>query len=331
MWGTLMKVVTGCGAVLLAGGCLSGTTAAGASPATSATSAVSHQAAVGAGVSASRPCAGRTVPKRYTHVIWIFMENHSFGTIIGAKQAPYLNSLAGKCGLATNYHNISHPSLPNYVAATSGLGYSGIARFDSDCNPVKGCVTASASIFGQGETWRAYEESMPSNCAKSNHGEYAVRHNPPAYFTKLRGCSKFDVPYTRLASDLAHNALPAFSFITPNLIDDMHDGTVQDGDHWLSQHLPAILNSREYGSGSTAVFITWDEGEGGSSNQCASNKTDVGCHVVALVISPSTKAGSKSATLFNHYSLLGTAEQLLGLPKLGRASAFPTMTKAFRL
>ena len=75
---------------------------------------------------------------------------------------------------------------------------------------------------------------MPSNCAKSDHGEYAVRHNPPAYFTKLRGCAKFDVPYTRLASDLAHNALPAFSFITPNLIDDMHDGTVDDGDHWLS-------------------------------------------------------------------------------------------------
>ena len=290
-----------------------------------------HQATAGAGAGASRPCAGHAVPRRDTHVIWIFMENHSFGTIIGAKQAPYLNSLAAKCGLATNYHNISHPSLPNYVAATSGLGYSGIARFDSDCNPGKGCVTASASIFGQGETWRAYEESMPSNCAKSDHGEYAVRHNPPTYFTKLHGCSKFDVPYPRLASDLAHNALPAFSFITPNLIDDMHDGTVADGDHWLSRHLPAILNSREYRNGSTAVFITWDEGEGGSSSKCAASKSDVGCHVVAIVISPSTKAGSKSATLFNHYSLLGTAEQLLGLPKLGSASKFPTMTKAFHL
>ena len=120
-----------------------------------------------AAVSAAKPCASQAVPHRYTHVIWIFMENHSFGTIIGSKQAPYLNSLAAKCGLATKYHNITHPSLPNYVAATSGLGYSGVSQFLTDCNPVKGRVTAAASIFGQGETWRAYEDSMPSNCAKS--------------------------------------------------------------------------------------------------------------------------------------------------------------------
>jgi len=50
-----------------------------------------------------------------------------------------------------------------------------------------------------------------------------------------------------------------------------------------------------------------------------------------LVISPSTKAGSRSGILFNHYSLLGTAEQLLGLSKLGLATAYPTMTKPFDL
>ena len=327
MWARLIKLAVSSGAVALVCGCLSGLPAAGA-PSAKPTAEVPASTAT---VSAAKPCASQAVPHRYTHVIWIFMENHSFGTIIGSKQAPYLNSLAAKCGLATKYHNITHPSLPNYVAATSGLGYSGVSQFLTDCNPVKGCVTAAASIFGQGETWRAYEDSMPSNCAKSNHGEYAVRHNPPAYFTKLRGCARFDVPYTRLASDLAHNALPAFSFITPNLIDDMHDGTVHDGDHWLSGHLPAILNSHEYRGGTTAIFITWDEGEGGSSNKCATNKSDVGCHIAAIVISPSTKPGTKSGTLFNHYSLLGTAEQLLGLHKLGRANDFPTMTKAFHL
>ena len=58
---------------------------------------------------------------------------------------------------------------------------------------------------------------------------------------------------------------------------------------------------------------------------------DRGCHVATIVISPSTKPGTRSATLFNHYSLLGTAEQLLGLPPLGRAASFPTMTSAFNL
>ena len=259
------------------------------------------------------------------------MENHSYGTIIGSSQAPFINSMATKCGLATNYHNISHPSLPNYVAATSGLGYTGISQFVSDCDPAGLCLTSAPSIFGQGETWRAYEESMPSNCHKSDAGEYAVRHDPPPYYTKLKGCGKFDVPFTKLAGDLANNKLAAFSFITPNLISDMHDGTVAQGDKWLSKHVPTILNSSEYRSGSTVLIITWDEGENGTATKCATNTTDVGCHVATIVISPSTKAGTRSKTLFNHYSLLGTTEQLLGLPKLDMANKFPTMIKAFHL
>jgi phosphatidylinositol-3-phosphatase len=67
---------------------------------------------------------------------------------------------------------------------------------------------------------------MPSGCDPSDSGEYAVRHNPPAYYTTLHSCPGDDVPYSQLATDLAHGQLPAFSFITPNLIDDMHDGTV---------------------------------------------------------------------------------------------------------
>ena len=280
---------------------------------------------------ASGPCGTVTTAPTYTHVIWVMMENHSYNTIIGSSQAPYINSLAAECGLATNYHNISHPSLPNYMAATAGLSYSQIARFVSDCNPTGSCTTKAPSIFSQGETWKSYEESMPSNCFKTNSGEYAVRHNPPPYFTTLKGCATNDVPYTQLATDLASNTLPTFSFITPNLIDDMHDGTVAQGDTWLSANLPAIFSSAAYQSGSTAVFVTWDEGEGGTSNTCATNKTDVGCHVATLVISPSTKAGTKSATLFNHWGLLGTAEQLLGLPKLGKASTATTLTSAFNL
>jgi phosphatidylinositol-3-phosphatase len=280
---------------------------------------------------AKGPCGRVTSAPRYTHVIWVWMENHSYGAIIGSPHARFINRLAAECGLAANYHNITHPSLPNYIGATSGLGYSALKKFTPDCNPVAKCSTPARSIFAQGETWKAYEESMPANCHRTNSGEYAVRHNPPPYYTRLRGCSKNDVPYPRLATDLKRNHLPAFSFITPNLIDDMHDGTVADGDRWLATNLPAILGSRDYRSGSTVVIITWDEGEGGAASKCATNTTDVGCHVATIVISPSTKAGTKSRTLFNHYSLLGTAEQLLHLPRLGLASKFPTITSAFNL
>jgi phospholipase C len=281
---------------------------------------------------AAGPCGTTTTAPAYKHVIWIWFENHSYSDIIGSSQAPYFNTIATECGLATNYHNLSHPSLPNYVGATSGLAVSSLTPFDPDCSPSKRCTTSAASIFGQGETWKAYEESMPSNCGKSNSGEYAVRHNPPPYFTSLTTCSANDVPYTQLATDLAGNTLPAFSFITPNLIDDMHDGTIAQGDSWLSSNLPTILNSSEYTSGSTAIFITFDEGSGGSTGEnCSTNTTDNSCHVLTIAISPSTPAGATSATLFNHYSLLATAEQLLGLPALGQAASATTMTAAFNL
>src|SRR5438270_12478182 len=78
--------------------------------------AAGARAAAAAAVSA--PCGRLSSPPAYTHVVWIWMENHGYGSIIGSRQAPYINSLAARCGLATNYHSVSHPSLPNYIAAT---------------------------------------------------------------------------------------------------------------------------------------------------------------------------------------------------------------------
>jgi phosphatidylinositol-3-phosphatase len=267
----------------------------------------------------------------YTHVVWIWMENQSYNEIIGSPEAPYINSVASECGLATDYHNVSHPSLPNYIASTSGLGLTGISQFSSDCRPSRKCSTAAQSIFGQVPNWKAYEESMPSNCYRKNSGEYAVRHNPPPYYTMLAGCETKDVPYTQLSGDLAGGSLPAFSFITPNLIDDMHDGTIAQGDEWLRSNLPSILNSSAYQSGTVVVAVTWDEGEGGSSNECATNTTDVGCHVATIVLSPSTAPGTQSATLFNHYSLLASTEQLLGVSLLDEAAGANSMIAAFNL
>jgi hypothetical protein len=284
----------------------------------------------------------------YTHVVWVWMENHSYsgqGGIIGdPTDAPYINnSLVPGCGLATNYFNISHPSLPNYIAATSGLPLGSLTSFVPDCSPSRKCETTTQSIFGQGESWKAYEESMPSNCDKKGAGQYAVRHNPPPYYKGLAFCKprrsarhapkvSFDVPYTQLAGDLANGTLPAFSFVTPNLTDDMHDGTIADGDTWLSRNLPTIFNSGAYQAGHVVVFITWDEGSGDNPGEnCLANTGDGSCHVPTIVASPSTGAGSQSGALFNHYSLLLTTEQLLGLPALGQAAGANTMLSAFNL
>ena len=278
----------------------------------------------------SGPCGTAPVSStKYTHVLWIWMENHSYSQIIGSRYAPYINGLAGKCGLATNYHNITHPSLPNYIAATSGL--SALKQFKTDCEPSATCSTNAPSIFGQVSSWKAYEESMPTNCDKTSAQKYAVKHNPPPYYSTLKGCSSYDVPYTLLAGDLAGGTLPAFSFVTPNMTDDMHNGTIAQGDQWLAANVPSILASSAYTSNSLVVVITWDEGAGGSTNQCATNTTDVGCHVATLVISPSTSPGTRSGNLFNHWSLLGTTETLLKVPMLANAASAGSMIPDFNL
>jgi hypothetical protein len=280
---------------------------------------------------ATAPCGRTAVPPTYKHVIWIWMENHSYDSIIGSPQAPYENGLAAACGLATNDHNITHPSLPNYIGATSGLPFSELTPFVTDCNPSAPCRTAVASVFSQAPSWKAYEESMPSNCDRHDSGNYAVRHNPPPYFTTLTGCSTNDVPYTALAGDLNDGNLPAFSFVTPNLVHDTHNARVGVGDRWLKVHLPKIFASAAYKAGTTVVVLTWDEGEGGRSLHCTANTSDIGCHIATIVISPSTVPGTRSHTLFSHYSLLRTTEELLRLPLLGRAAAAKSMVSDFNL
>jgi hypothetical protein len=267
-----------------------------------------------------------TPPATYQHVLWIWMENKSYSNVIGASgssaanAAPYINgTLVPSCGLATNYHNVSHPSLPNYLAATSGTTHS----VTTDCSP-SSCPQSGSSVFSQlqsaGLTWRGYEESMPSNCDKSSSGSYAPKHNPAVYYTGLAStCSGDDIPLGTTSSGafataLSKNTLPRFAFITPNLCNDMHDCSITTGDNWLKAWVPKIVASSAYQSGNTALFITWDEGSGGTSGEsCVTNTSDQSCHVATIVISPYTKKGTKSSTSFSHYSLLRTTEQMLGV------------------
>ena len=274
--------------VLLLGACSSGTPVSKA-PATTQTTAAEPSSASSTSSSSSTSSTtapadgtalcGFTAPGQahYSHVVWIWMENHPYGAVIGSASAPYENEVARRCGLATNYHNVTHPSLPNYIAATSGLPASQLGAQKSDCDPSPSCSLGPSvpSIFSQAPTWKGYAESMPTPCAKGSSGDYAARHNPPVYYQSLAGvCGANDVNFSVFGQDLAAGRLPAFSFVTPNLVDDTHDGSVADGDRWLRSTLGEITASQAYRSATVAVFVVWDEGEGGSTSDCATNTTD---------------------------------------------------------
>jgi phosphatidylinositol-3-phosphatase len=254
------------------------------------------------------PCGFRSQsPRVYRHVITIVLENHSFSDIAG--RSPYLNRLAADCGLADDYSAITHPSLPNYIALTSG----DTAGIIDDCTS---CSVSTSSIFGQvgPRGWRAYEEGMPSvGFTGSDAGNYAKRHNPAAYYARLSAAYAVDaVPLGTpsagaLISDLRTNRLPHYGFVIPNLCNDEHDCGLEVGDAWLARWVPKILASRGYRAGGTALFITYDEG---------SNEDN---HVYTVVVSPTTRQGTVAHAAFTHYSLLKTQEGLLGLRCLGHA------------
>jgi phospholipase C len=248
------------------------------------------------------------------------MENHPFDQIVGNDEAPYENALARGCGLATGYSAITHPSLPNYVAATSG-GTQGIV---DDADPSHHPL-AAVSIFEQVRSG-SYEEGMPGNCSLSSGGGYAVRHNPEAYFRRVRAaCRRDDVPLGTpsdgaFARALDSGGLPAFSFVTPSLCNDTHDCSVATGDAWLRRWVGRIVSSRTYRAGRTALFVTWDEGDSGSNR------------VPLIVVAPTTPRGRRAGLVLTHYSLLRTTEDLLGVRvHLGAAASAPGMRTAFHL
>jgi hypothetical protein len=254
---------------------------------------------------------------RYDHVMWIVMENHSYDDIIGSSDAPYINQLAGEHGVAASFYAEAHPSLPNYIAMTSG-STQGISDDDDPASHPLDVPSIFSLLPGGGS--RSLLESMPGNCAKADYGEYAVRHNPQAYYVNLGGdCGQYNVPLSD-PPDLSAR----FTFVTPNLIHDMHDGTVADGDGWLSTFMPKVLASDEYAAGRTAVFLTWDEDD--SILALGDN------HIPTLVIAPSVPAGTRVIDRLDHYAMLRATQEMLGVtPLLGAAATAADMRTRFNL
>ncbi len=290
----------------------------------------------------AQPCGRTRTPRTWDHVIWIWLENHAVNQTIGSTRSlagrsmPYFNGLARGCGLATNYHAITHPSLPNYINAVSGSSTA-----STNCSP-RSCSQRQTSLFSllnkSHNTWRVYSESMSSACSARDVGLYRVKHNAAPYFPALgRTCRLGNQPLgtsTRgsFASALAHNRVARFNFVVPNMCNSTHDCSLAAGDRWLRLWVPRILSSNSYRAGRTAIFVSWDEGEGGHNRMSCATSTDQSCHVATVVVSPSTRRGARSAISFSHWSLLRTTEEMLRVrPLLGHSARANSMRRAFGL
>ena len=189
-------------------------------------------------------------------------------------------------------------------------------------------LTGNNNIFHQvgASGWKAYAESMTSNCQNRSTGSYAAKHNPAVYYTDVGSqCPTNDVPLGATSSGALHSdvvgaSLPTFSTVTPNLDNDMHDGSVQQADSWLAGWIPQIVAGPDYQSGQLTIVIVWDEGSGDGN---------VLSTVAMIVMSRYMVPGAKSSTYFTHYSLLGAAEDVAGVPLVGGAVAANNLRSAF--
>ena len=229
------------------------------------------------------------------------MENHSYGR---ALTGSYTAALAAKYSVATDYHAVSNPSLPNYLALTSGSTW-GIADDGYHRLPAGGL---GAQLTAAGILWRAYMEGMTNGCYKSPY-PYALKHNPFAYYGN--SCPNQVVNFSHFAADMK-TKVPRFVWITPGLCHDGHDCSTGIADQWLSQMVPKILATSAWRDNGL-LLITWDEGD------------DTANHVLTLAIQPHPIERA-SARAYNHYSFLATIEDRLGLSRLGQAANANAMT-----
>jgi hypothetical protein len=255
------------------------------------------------------------------------LENRSWDQIAGNPSAPYLNRLLGRGAVATHYYAITHPSLPNYIALTTG----GHQSVNTDCTS---CRSDAPSLATQLEaahiTWRAYFESIvnPLSTRLVPGGAYDPHYNPFAYTDGVRapGPTADVTNFTTLRHDLRRKALPRFSWIAPNVWHDGHNVKLSTVDRFARRLVPKIVNAL---GPNGVLFVTWDEGKT-SDTQGADGAG--GGHVPLIALGPAARAGTRVATAANHYALLRTIEDRFGLSRLGDAgdSSTPSLTGLLR-
>jgi hypothetical protein len=290
--------------------------------------------ATAAGDSPASPANSPSATPTDRKVLLITEENEAYHSVIGDKDAPYLNQLATRYGLATKMsagYPTKCPSLAAYILLTSGSTHGICDDAEAPAHQL-----STDNLFQQvatsGREWRGYAQSMPTPCAARNSADhvYVVRHAPAPYYTsEAARCPNWDLPLGTTTSgalqqDVTAGTLPAFGFVTPDACHNMHDASacsgdpIKSADGWLAEWMPKIMAGPDYTAGKLVVIITWDEG------------TDQDNHIPAIVVSPATQKIS-SSTAWTHCSTLRTIEELLHLPLLGCAATAPSMTTTFKL
>jgi len=235
------------------------------------------------------------------HIVVVIFENHNYPDIIGSSSAPNFNALAtdDHSALFTNYHAIEHPSQPNYFDLYAGCD-QGVQDDAVPPNNPFTTVNLGRQLIDAGKTFITYSEGLPSVGYNGiTSGEYARKHNPVADWMGT-GTNQVPTttnqPYSAFPTDFTK--LPTVCFVVPNLINDMHDGTIPQGDTWLSKNMNAYLQWSK--TNNSLLVVTFDEDE-----------LTTGGQILTIFAGQTVKPGQYSEWA-THFSLLRTIEDMYG-------------------
>jgi acid phosphatase len=272
-------------------------------------------------------------PGNIQYVFVVLEENHDW---TATKALPYIQHLLQLGAHSEQYYNPMglHPSEPNYVWIEAGNNYGLTSDDDpSTGNLVKNHAHLAKLLDAAGISWTSYQEDIAADtCPISSVNAYAAKHNPFVFFDDVVGnppsamnqhCRDHHKPFTQFLPDLKAGNVAHYNFITPNLDNDMHDGSPARGDTWLSNNIDPIINPLSPNHNPAiyahaAVIITWDEGTGTSDGP-----------IGLIAVSPYAKVGftdtvTPAPYYYTHSSLLLSLQEIFGVastPLGGAATA----------
>lgn len=270
-------------------------------------------------------------PPRYDHIVIVVEENRTPGQIIGdLVNAPYISSLADGGVKIGAIYALQHPSQPNYMHLFSGDTQGVI----NDNLPPNFSTTPTATypfrtpnmaaeLISAGFTFGGYSEQLEAagtgdwadydpHSATHPGIYYRRKHVPWAnWIAKVSPIPANQLPstlnlcFTNFPSD--YSTLPTVSFMIPNQLHDMHDGSRKQGDDWLRTNLDAYAKWAK--TNNSLLIITWDEDDYNSVNQ-----------IPTILYGAGLRNGTTTAGTWTLHNLLRTIEDMYGTTHAGAAA-----------
>lgn len=243
------------------------------------------------------------------HIVIVLMENHTYDQIMTDSAADYIQSLADDphAAVFANSYAMGHPSQPNYLQLFSGSN-QGVLSNDNPGHYFKS-KNLACNLQLAGKTFISYAEDLPyTGFDGDGWNKYVRKHNPVVNWVGEninQVDSSLNQPFKNFPGNF--DSLPTICYVIPNLVNDMHDSTIDAGDNWIENNLGAFI---EYAKTHNSLFIlTFDEG----------NYEADGDHIFTLILGNKVKGGIYEENIF-HHMLLRTLEDMYDLDHAGNAS-----------